>query len=289
MDRDLVEQARRGDREAFAVLVHQVSDTALRGRPADPRDHGLAEDALQNALVLAGAGSRTCGNPTDSRRPRTSPLGLVIAGVDEDPMDPRLESVGFPQVRDPAPGEHEGVLQRVLGETVVAQDPLGDRVELVADLVHQDGERLTIPAAGLLDEVSIHLGLRWPRPGWPRTTNMTAGSSAKRSGAYSPAMSEPAPGDDLRKVLIGEHAGLSQFRRALRHIPSEPRCKLCLAPFSGGGGVILRHLGFGRFPGNPAICTNCIRQFSKPGSTGAEIPISLLFADVRGSTGSAND
>lgn len=27
MDRDLVEQARRGDREAFAVLVHQVSDS----------------------------------------------------------------------------------------------------------------------------------------------------------------------------------------------------------------------------------------------------------------------
>ena len=27
MDRDLVERARRGDREAFAVLVHQVSDT----------------------------------------------------------------------------------------------------------------------------------------------------------------------------------------------------------------------------------------------------------------------
>jgi hypothetical protein len=27
VDRDLVERARLGDREAFAVLVHQVSDT----------------------------------------------------------------------------------------------------------------------------------------------------------------------------------------------------------------------------------------------------------------------
>ena len=77
-------------------------------------------------------------------------------------MDPRLEAVGFPQVRDPAPGEHEGVLQRVLGETRVAQDPLGHRVERVADLVHQDGERLTIAPTGLLDEVSIHLDLRSP-------------------------------------------------------------------------------------------------------------------------------
>jgi len=63
-------------------------------------------------------------------------------------------------VRKAAPGEDEGVLQRVLGETRVAQDPMSDRVERIADLVHQDGERLTIALPGCLDEVSIHLGLR---------------------------------------------------------------------------------------------------------------------------------
>ncbi len=53
MDRDLVEQARRGDREAFAVLVHQVSDSLYAVAHRILRDPGLAEDALQNALVLA--------------------------------------------------------------------------------------------------------------------------------------------------------------------------------------------------------------------------------------------
>ena len=53
MDRDLVEQAREGDREAFAVLVHQVSDTLYAVAHRILRDTGLAEDALQNALVLA--------------------------------------------------------------------------------------------------------------------------------------------------------------------------------------------------------------------------------------------
>ena len=53
MDRDLVEQARRGDREAFAVLVHQVSDSLYAVAHRILRDSGLAEDALQNALVLA--------------------------------------------------------------------------------------------------------------------------------------------------------------------------------------------------------------------------------------------
>jgi RNA polymerase sigma-70 factor (ECF subfamily) len=53
VDRDLVEQARRGDREAFAVLVHQVSDSLYAVAFRILRDTGLAEDALQNALVLA--------------------------------------------------------------------------------------------------------------------------------------------------------------------------------------------------------------------------------------------
>jgi len=53
VDRDLVERARRGDREAFAVLVHQVSDSLYAVAYRILRDAGLAEDALQNALVLA--------------------------------------------------------------------------------------------------------------------------------------------------------------------------------------------------------------------------------------------
>jgi len=53
VDRDLVEQARRGDREAFTVLVHQVSDVLYAVAYRILRDSGRAEDALQNALVIA--------------------------------------------------------------------------------------------------------------------------------------------------------------------------------------------------------------------------------------------
>jgi RNA polymerase sigma-70 factor (ECF subfamily) len=53
VDRDLVEQARRSDHDAFAVLVHQVSDQLYAVAYRILRDPGLAEDALQNALVLA--------------------------------------------------------------------------------------------------------------------------------------------------------------------------------------------------------------------------------------------
>ena len=70
-----------------------------------------------------------------------------------------------------------------------------------------------------------------------------------------------------------------------RRVPSSPHCKLCAAPFEGPGGAVLRHVGFARFPGNPAICSNCIKGLNKIGIYGAEIPVSLVFADIRGSTG----
>ena len=51
MDRDLVERARSGDQQAFADLVHQISDTLFGIARRILRDPGLAEDVLQTALV----------------------------------------------------------------------------------------------------------------------------------------------------------------------------------------------------------------------------------------------
>jgi adenylate cyclase len=99
-------------------------------------------------------------------------------------------------------------------------------------------------------------------------------------------MPRPAtPEEAMRGFLSGEDPGLVRFRRIMRRIPHGPNCKLCAAPFEGPGGAVLRHVGFARFPGNPAICGACIKDLNKVGVFGAEIPVSLLFADIRGSTG----
>jgi adenylate cyclase len=69
----------------------------------------------------------------------------------------------------------------------------------------------------------------------------------------------------------------------MRRIPSEPRCKLCAAPFGRPGSLFLRFTGFGPSRLNRRLCRGCIRSVDrKPG--GAELELSLLFADVRGST-----
>jgi adenylate cyclase len=89
---------------------------------------------------------------------------------------------------------------------------------------------------------------------------------------------------EFRQVLTGEHPVLKSRRKQMMRIPSSPRCKLCAAPFNGVGGAVLRHFGFARFAANPSLCVNCIQQFRKAGTFGAEVPVTLLFADVRGST-----
>ena len=89
----------------------------------------------------------------------------------------------------------------------------------------------------------------------------------------------------MAAFLSGEAPGMFRMRRFFGRLPSEPHCKLCAAPFEGPGGLVMRHLGFARYPGNPAICNSCIKHLNQAGVFGAEIPVSLLFADIRGSTG----
>ena len=53
VDRDLVEQAQRGDREAFAILARSRGDVLFGIARRILRDIGLAEDAVQQTLVIA--------------------------------------------------------------------------------------------------------------------------------------------------------------------------------------------------------------------------------------------
>src|SRR5262245_54335443 len=63
VDRDLVELAQRGDREAFAVLARSRGDTLFGIARRILRDVGLAEDAVQQALVIAWRQLRSPRDP----------------------------------------------------------------------------------------------------------------------------------------------------------------------------------------------------------------------------------
>lgn len=86
-----------------------------------------------------------------------------------------------------------------------------------------------------------------------------------------------------RRLLTGEDPSLRSLRRVWRHLPSSPRCKVCAAPFHGPGSIATKVVFHGRSRVNPLMCGMCFGQLRKrPG--GAEVEISVLFADVRGST-----
>lgn len=89
--------------------------------------------------------------------------------------------------------------------------------------------------------------------------------------------------EEVRLFMTGEHPGFAAQRSRFKHLPSDPRCKICFAPFGGLGAVALRPLGYGR-SSNPALCTKCTVELGKAGVGGVEIPCTMLFSDVRGST-----
>ena len=63
MDRDLVEAARNGDREAFVDLIRVRSDRLFAIAQRVLRDIDRAEDALQDALVIAWRDLRGLRDP----------------------------------------------------------------------------------------------------------------------------------------------------------------------------------------------------------------------------------
>jgi adenylate cyclase len=75
-----------------------------------------------------------------------------------------------------------------------------------------------------------------------------------------------------------------RLRHIQRVLPHDPRCKFCNAPFEGIGGTLMRVLfGKQRSALNPRYCNLCERASQEfPGGT--EVPMSMLFIDVRGST-----
>jgi adenylate cyclase len=72
-------------------------------------------------------------------------------------------------------------------------------------------------------------------------------------------------------------------RRVFSRIPSAPRCRMCAAPFAGPGAPVMRLMGKRRSEVNPNWCLSCF-TFMATHHGGAEIELTMLFADIRGST-----
>lgn len=86
-------------------------------------------------------------------------------------------------------------------------------------------------------------------------------------------------------LLTGDNPVLPfrQLRHLLSLIPSEPRCKFCHAPFEGPVQPLMKMIGKRPSRLSPDLCLQC-EAFARNIPGGAEIELTMLIADVRGST-----
>jgi adenylate cyclase len=85
-------------------------------------------------------------------------------------------------------------------------------------------------------------------------------------------------------VLHGEQRLLKFARNTFKYLPADKRCKFCNAPLSGFGVPIARLMGSRQYPKNPRFCTGCLWSGELGG---VEIELTMLFADICGSTSMA--
>jgi adenylate cyclase len=77
---------------------------------------------------------------------------------------------------------------------------------------------------------------------------------------------------------------LGRSRRLFKMLPSDPRCAACMAPFEGKGGTLVKALlNKKQSQYNPLFCNHC-EEYARKLHAGAETAMSMLFADIRGST-----
>lgn len=92
--------------------------------------------------------------------------------------------------------------------------------------------------------------------------------------------------DEWWRVILttGHNASERRQKRFFALLPAHRRCKFCSAPFDGVGAPLVRSV-FDKRPSNlnPNLCTVC-EHFASRHQGGAEIELSMLFVDVRGST-----
>lgn len=107
----------------------------------------------------------------NGRCPSPVSWSVRIARVNKDAKGPPLKVVDVTQVRELPPDRQQGVLQDVLGQTGISEDPPGDAQQRVTDLVHQFRERFLVAGAGSLHHISIQETLREVAIGPPSTSD----------------------------------------------------------------------------------------------------------------------
>ena len=156
-----------GQRQAVEVLEDE--DRALvGGQPAEAALELVAVGDPAEGVRLVPAdrvGVGVVGEQPDDRPAAPLAAGLRDAGPNDDPVGPGVEAVRVAQPRQLVPDRDQRLLQGILGEVVVAQDPVGGREQAAGRQAHQRLEGLLVATRRPRYEVTLHVR-RLPQAPW---------------------------------------------------------------------------------------------------------------------------
>jgi hypothetical protein len=90
------------------------------------------------------------------RHPTSLAGGLLDADVREHAVDPGVESIRIAEARKATPGDHQRVLQGIVGSIDIPEDPMRDREEPITTRMDQVHEGILVTTLRRLDEIAIH-------------------------------------------------------------------------------------------------------------------------------------
>ena len=103
--------------------------------------------------------------------------------MDDQAIEPGLESVRITESRQVAPRSEERPLRGVLCPMDVTQDPVGEGVTAIDVRGGERGEGVFVTSTRPLYEIGLHLG---PIPGWPSDRLTEYGAAASGNVQCAP-------------------------------------------------------------------------------------------------------
>jgi len=141
----------------------------------EPSEGAIHDVSIDDTRDFIGRGLIVDGEHLQLRVPATVSTRVLDAHVREEPLDPEVEPVRIAEVRQVTPGDHQRVLQGILGPVDVSEDPTSDREQAIDTTAEQVDERDLISTLRRDHELSIHRRHSVGRP---------SGTSSNCSGGW---------------------------------------------------------------------------------------------------------
>ena len=135
-------------------VVMQDENRPLLGR--EPSEPAVQLVPMGDGQELVGGGRSVDRQHPELHRPASLERRVSDADVDEEPAEPRVESVRIAESSQVTPGDHQSVLQGILGPIDVAKDPLCDPEETIRARTYERHEGSRVATLRRLHEIAIH-------------------------------------------------------------------------------------------------------------------------------------